>query len=503
VSGAGPVAFLAARFTAATAPLRIPSRPVSALLVLVFLGFGVLIGTATRSPTDTLAASARRHLKLVVPATSAASTPSASTPSPATASEAGSEEAPAAASEPTPEAAGASSGGSARTPAASRKSSTPAGNRSAPTGTSGQGGSTGSTGAAGASGSKLPPVKHVFVIMLSDQPYASVFGPSSTAPYLAHTLEQRGELLVRYYAVAHMQLAGEVALLSGQGPTAETAANCPTYASVAPATTGAEEQVAGQGCVYPAATRTLVGQLAAKQLSWRAYVEGIDEPGAKHPACAHPVLGQLDPSAVQMPFGQPYATFRDPFVYFHSVIDSSSCAARVVGLRRLSSDLAGAKRTPAFSYIVPDACHDGSSTPCASGAPAGMPAANGFLTQVVGKILASPAYKNGGLLVITVDQAPSIGPFADSSSCCGQPRFPNLPPATGAASGLRPKGGGQVGALLLSPFVKGNTTSQEPYNHFSLLRTLEDLFGVAHLGYAASPGVSSFEPSVFSAYTPH
>jgi len=56
---------------------------------------------------------------------------------------------------------------------------------------------------------------------------------------------------------------------------------------------------------------------------------------------------------------------------------------------------------------------------------------------------------------------------------------------------------------LLSPFVKSHTTdSQEEYNHFSLLRTIEDLFALKHLGYAGSSGVKSFEASVFSAYTP-
>ena len=124
-----------------------------------------------------------------------------------------------------------------------------------------------------------------------------------------------------------------------------------------------------------------------------------------------------------------------------------------------------------------------------------MPAADGFLKSVVPEIMRSQAYQHGGLIVVTVDEAPSGGEFGDSSSCCGQPRFPNLP---AQAAGLSRHGGGAVGALLLSPFVKAGTTSQEPYNHFSLLRTIEDLFGLSHLGYAAAPGVSSFEPSLFS-----
>ena len=166
------------------------------------------------------------------------------------------------------------------------------------------------------------------------------------------------------------------------------------------------------------------------------------------------------------------------------------------GSIKLSADLATPSRTPSFAYIAPDLCHDGSPTPCASGAPAGMAAAEGFLERVVPEITGSKAYKESGLLAITVDEAPSSGEFADSSSCCGQPQFPNLPASTSA---LGPPGGGQVGALLLSPYIAKAGVSQEPYNHFSLLRTIEDLFGLAHLGYAGLSKVNSFEPSIFSA----
>jgi hypothetical protein len=227
----------------------------------------------------------------------------------------------------------------------------------------------------------------------------------------------------------------------------------------------------------------------------RAYVQGIDEAGSSAGACTHPVLGAADPTA-QTP--ATYATARNPFVYFHSVIDSSSCAGEDVGLAALGGDLRSESRTPALSYIAPDACEDGSPTPCGVGATAGLEPAEALLKRVVPEILASKAYKKNGLLVLTVDGAPVSGELADTSSCCGEPRFPNLPAATGRAALLPPEGGGQVGALLISPFVKGGTVSQEPYNHFSLLRTIEDAFGLPHIGYAALPKVNSFETSLFS-----
>ncbi len=335
--------------------------------------------------------------------------------------------------------------------------------------------------------------------MLSDEPYASLFGPASAARYLSRTLEKQGELLVRYYAVAHEQLANEIALLSGQGPTGATAANCPTYTDITPANTGSDEQVLGNGCLYPKGTQTLPGQLSAKHLAWRAYVQGTDEGEPTPPACSHPQSGANDPTASSTSGGA-YATFINPFVYFHSVIDSSACAGDDVGLDKLRQDLANAKSTPTLSYITPNLCHDGNPTPCTAGAPAGPSAADEFLKTVVPEITASKAYKENGLLAITTDEAPSSGEFADSSSCCGQPVFPNL--SSSAPAGLSPRGGGSVGALLLSPYIKGTTTNQEPYDHFSLLRTIEDLIGLKHIGYAGAPGVKSLQPAVFSAYTP-
>jgi phosphatidylinositol-3-phosphatase len=491
---AEPIAHPRASAAARGLGLALPPRRVCALLVLVFLGFGVLLGHVAGSRvSDTLAAS-RQPMKIVLPSQALSATAGAptSTASSSASASSGAGEPPEAQAAPTPEPAPA--------PAKATAPATGGGSPAvrAPSRPGGPGGGEGGSGkgSSGASRSGLPPVKHVFVIMLSDEPYASAFGPASTAPYLAQTLERKGELLVHYDAVAHEQLADELALLSGQGPTAETAADCPNYDAIAATGMGPDQQVLGNGCVYPSSTQTLPGQLAAKHLTWRAYVQGTDEPDVPG-ACAHPPLGQADPTSGLTPSAAgPYATYIDPFVYFQSIAGSPTCAADVVGLGRLQGDLASPARTPSFSYIAPDRCQDASPTPCSAGEPAGLEPANRFLAKVVPEIMESKAYSESGLLVITVDEAPSSGELADSSSCCGQPSFPNV--ASTAPSGLSPRGGGAVGALLLSPFVKGATTNQEPFNHFSLLRTIEDLFGLAHLGYAALPAVKPFEPSMFT-----
>ncbi len=459
-----------------------PGPRVAGVAVMGLLAFGVFLGSAT-SP---LAQSAGIAPILLDEGSSAAVTPSsspASTPesTPPESAPAASPRAPvSAAAEATlpPEEAGGEPEPSETTP----KSKPPPEALSEP---------------------KLPPVKHVFLIVLADQGFNEAFGPNSPAPYLAKTLRGQGELLSNYYAVAQGDLANEVALISGQGPTPQTAANCPDYTEISPGTVGAESQVTGSGCVYPATTLTLPGQLAAAGKTWKAYVEGIANGGAGAPSsCRHPALGAADPDQAPLP-GDAYQTWRNPFVYFDSLTTSPECAQDDVGLEQLQPDLQAESSTPSLSYIVPGACHDGSETPCEAGQPAGLAAAEPFLKTVVPEIEASPAYKAGGLIAITSDQAPQSGPNADPSSCCGTPQYPNLPASSAPPSGggaVKPSGGGgRVGLLLISPYVKpGSVDETSYYNHFSLLLSIEELFGLKSLGYAANSVVSGFESAVYN-----
>jgi hypothetical protein len=59
-------------------------------------------------------------------------------------------------------------------------------------------------------------------------------------------------------------------------------------------------------------------------------------------------------------------------------------------------------------------------------------------------------------------------------------------------------GGGRIGAVLVSHFIRPGTVSTTPYNHYSLLRTVEDIFALEHLGYAAEPDLQSFGRDVFT-----
>lgn len=315
-----------------------------------------------------------------------------------------------------------------------------------------------------------PSIGHVFLIALGEHGFEEGFGKESPAPYLAQELVSKGELLPNYYAVAESRLANEIALLSGQGPTVATAEGCPEYTDIASATVGPEEQVEGEGCAYPAETKTLPGQLVEAKKSWKAYVE--DGGG-----CAA-------------------GDSRNPLTFFHSIFDKPECAERTVGLDQLAADLETERTTPSLSYIVPDPCHDGSEQPCADGHPGGLAEAQPFLEEIVPEIQESQPYKAGGLIAITFAEAPQGGPNPDQSACCGAPAYPNLPPSSPsptASGGVKPTGGGgRVGLLLLSPYVEPGTVDEGAFDHFSLLLSIEEAFGLPPIGYAASPTLTPF-----------
>jgi hypothetical protein len=59
-------------------------------------------------------------------------------------------------------------------------------------------------------------------------------------------------------------------------------------------------------------------------------------------------------------------------------------------------------------------------------------------------------------------------------------------------------GGGRVGALVISRWTLPNTFSTTPYNHYSLLASLEELFGLGKLGMARQPGLPVFGLDVYN-----
>ena len=191
----------------------------------------------------------------------------------------------------------------------------------------------GAGAAATATSTKPPAIKHVFVINLENENYDSTFGPSSEAPYLAQTLPAKGALLSQYFAIGHVSLDNYIAEISGQGPSKQTQLDCFTYNDFVSTGTGDLGQALGDGCVYPTSVKTIADQLAAKKLTWKGYMEDMATP------CQHPEIGAKDPDTVVATAAGTYATRHNPFVYFHSIIDSPSCEQNV------RADSTSSKRT--------------------------------------------------------------------------------------------------------------------------------------------------------------
>jgi hypothetical protein len=335
---------------------------------------------------------------------------------------------------------------------------------------------------------KNPPIRHVWVVVLENKNYDETFGGHTGSPYLANTLTQRGLLAPFYYGVTHLSLGNYVAMVSGQGSNPQTQTDCQFYTPVLPGTIGADGQALGTGCVYPATVKTVADQLGARGRSWKAYLQDMKTP------CRHPALLARDDTQ-SAEAGDQYAARHNPYVYFRSITDSPACAQHDVDLSALPGDLKHTATTASFSLVVPNLCEDGHDAPCVDKRPGGLKSADGWLKAWIPRITASPAYKKDGLIVITWDEAEATGANGDASACCGEPQFPNT-----ANNGftIPGRGGGRTGAVLLSPYIEPGTISTVPYNHFSLLRSVEDTFGLGHLGFAARPGLRTFGSDVYT-----
>jgi len=304
-------------------------------------------------------------------------------------------------------------------------------------------------------------------------------------------LVPQGNLLTQYYGTAHNSLPNYVAQLSGQAPDPATQGDCQTYADfVATGVTVRPGQAVGAGCVYPTSVTTLPDQLTAAKRTWKGYMEDMGNSTTEPSTCRHPALGAPD-NTQKARIGDQYAARHNPFVYFHSIIDSPACTTNVVALDRLDADLASTATTANFTYITPNLCHDGHDTPCVDGQPGGLVSADKFLSTWVPKIQASPAFGKDGLLIVTFDEADS--PQSDATAADGETPGPNSP-----LPGITGPGGGRVGAVVLGRSVTPGTTTSTPYNHYALLGSVEDLFGLQHLGFAAT-ATYRFGPDVYTA----
>jgi len=176
---------------------------------------------------------------------------------------------------------------------------------------------------------------------------------------------------------------------------------------------------------------TIADQLEKVGKTWKGYIESMPK------SCALNDAG-------------PYVQRHNPFVYFSSLQTSGTCAKNDVSYTNFHSDLASGS-VGNFNFIVPNVdndMHDGT-----------IQQGDNWLKQEVPQILNSSAYKNNGVLMITWDEG------TDNSN--------------------------QIVTLVISPLGKKSFTSKVSYTHYSLLRTIENAFGLPPLGNAANASAMS------------
>ena len=269
--------------------------------------------------------------------------------------------------------------------------------------------------------------QHVFVIMMENTGYNSLIG-NPHAPWINEAATTYGNA-TSYFGVAHPSQ--------------------PNYIAV---TSGSTNGVADDNDVT-IDVPNIVDQLEAGGKTWRDYQQSLSLCNGNK--LAHACGNQL------------YERKHNPFVSYSDVQTSPARMANVVDLTQLDADLASGN-VGDYNFIAPDQCHDmhgrgaPASDPCSfSNEQLLISAGDTFLKDLVGKITASPAWTGNSVIFITWDESDFTGSgpfgFGDTSGCCD----------------ANP-GGGHVVTLVLSHSDHAARASDVSYNHYSLLRTIQD-----------------------------
>ena len=289
-----------------------------------------------------------------------------------------------------------------------------------------------------------PKIDHVIVVVLENTTAEDVLvNKKSQAPFL-NSLAARGAQLDAMYGVDHASLPNYLAMISGHSSTAATRADCFVYS-----------------CVYEhGKDETVADQMEAKGLTWKGYFDGMPTP------CLHSEEGRVEK------FRQGYAARHDPFLYFAAIVRNvDRCAAHVVPIQELAVDTAAAS-LPNLSFIVPDTCQDGHDCP--------LDTADTWVKDNLAPLLDRPEIRDHGLVVVTFDEAEN----GDQRGCCGNSR------------------GGRIATWLVGAGIVPGTHSSVQYNHFSLLRSIEDTFALPCLRHSCDALTSAYGPEIYGGIAP-
>jgi len=246
--------------------------------------------------------------------------------------------------------------------------------------------------------------------------------------------EEYGSVIGNSSAPYQTSLASKYA--SAANYTGVAHPSLPNYlALVAGSTFGVTSDCLPDQCSQPASATTLASLLDSHDLTWKEYAESMP----------------TNCSQTDSPDGLYYAK-HNPFVYFASITGnlgtgtpSAYCDSHVVPLTQFYADLK-AGDLPNYSFITPNICDDAHSCPLSSG--------DNWLSTFVPAVVDSTSFASAALFIV-YDEG-----------------------ATSDLSG----GGGHVPCILVSPFAKAGYASEVPYDHYSLLATVEAALKLGNLG---------------------
>ena len=332
---------------------------------------------------------------------------------------------------------------------------------------------------AGAPSPRMPRYGHIFIIVAENKGYNLIIGRGTAAPNI-DSLARRYGLATQFFAEVHPSEGNYVAMLAGDtfGIHDDDAFYCRPLMHDAWCSKSQRSDYVD----HTLTARSLMDQLEDRGLTWKAYMESLPEPGSlavRWPSTDRPVAGVPT---------QLYAAKHNGFVNFRRVQQDPGRPMKILDFNALSRDLASGQ-LPNFAHIVPNQCNDmhgrdaGDNVPpdCRkSDARALVARGDRVIGDLVRRITESPLWRaaDNTAIVITFDENDKEERQGGDQGCCGSDR---------AKAGN--SGGGRIPTVVITNHGPRGLVDARPYNHYSLLRTIETAFGIdEYLGHAADEG---------------
>ena len=296
----------------------------------------------------------------------------------------------------------------------------------------------------------VPRYDHIFVIIEENKGYDQIIG-NPNAPVINQLAKTYG-LADQFYGVVHPSEANYVALLGGStfGIHDDDAFYCQAGKSDRFCSNSGRSGYANHTVSGP----SLMTQLEQRQLTWKGYFENLPSPGSKM------VFAPDENRAL-------YAVKHNGFMNFQSVQNDPNLAKKVVDLGQLTLDLQQ-NQVPNYSHIVLNQCHEMHGLPECPNLQSLIKTGDAYIGKLVDQIMASPVWTAGNsAIVITWDEDHNPHPKLKPQGCCG------FDPKSAANFG-----GGHIATIVITNHGQRGIVDRTPYNHYSLLRTTEDAFGI-------------------------